>query len=212
MPFSLNRACALLAPNKQRICVELDSQLLYIINVYSPCSIQGKRRPWKELLQLKSNSELGDWCIAGDFNAVSRTSERKGSSEEGRSAERRDFKQFIEDMDVVDLPVSGKRFTWFSADGRSMSRLDRFLLTDGLVDKWKASGQWVGERDISDHCPIWLLCSFKNWGPKPFRSNNCWLEHKDFLRFVEHTWNNSNIKGRKAFILKEKLKLLRESL
>ncbi|MCI12574.1 endonuclease/exonuclease/phosphatase family protein, partial [Trifolium medium] len=54
---------------------------------------------------------------------------------------------------MVDLPVSGKKFTWFSADGRSMSRSDRFLLSDGIIDNWKATGQWVGDRDISDHCP-----------------------------------------------------------
>ncbi|MCI10869.1 hypothetical protein A2U01_0031966, partial [Trifolium medium] len=93
------------------ICVEEDGKFLYIINVYSPCNLQGKRRLWNDLLNLKSGCEEGDWCIAGDFNAISCRSERKGSSEGGRLSEWREFSLFIEAMQVVDLPVSGKKFT-----------------------------------------------------------------------------------------------------
>ncbi|MCI02663.1 hypothetical protein A2U01_0023697, partial [Trifolium medium] len=87
------------------ICVEDGDMLLYIINVYSPCSIQGKRRLWEDLTELKANSPTREWCIAGDFNAVSSRSERKGVSDGGRFSELRDFQQFIEVMEVVDLPV-----------------------------------------------------------------------------------------------------------
>lgn len=65
-----------------------------------------------------------------------------------------------------------------------MSRLDRFLVSEGLIARWNISGQCIGNRDISDHCPIWLLRSTKNWGPKPFRFINGWFEHKDFNTFV----------------------------
>ncbi|PNX98293.1 cysteine-rich receptor-like protein kinase [Trifolium pratense] len=115
-------------------------------------------------------------------------------------------------MEIIDVPVTGKKFTWFSADGKTMSRLDRFLLSEGFIDKSGVSGQWVGERDISDHCPVWLLCSNLNWGPKPFKFNNCWLEHAEFNRFVEDLWVKMPSKGKKAFVLKEKLKSLKEAL
>ncbi|MCI65761.1 cysteine-rich receptor-like protein kinase, partial [Trifolium medium] len=72
-------------------------------------------------------------------------------------------------MEVVDVPVLGKKFTWFSADGKSMSRLDRFLLSDGFITTQGISGQWIGDRDISDHCPVWLSAEFNNLGPKPFK-------------------------------------------
>lgn len=29
--------------------------------------------------------------------------------------------------------------------------------------------QEVGERSVSDHCPIWLKGMVKDWGPKPFK-------------------------------------------
>jgi hypothetical protein len=103
-------------------------------------------------------------------------------------------------------------FTWFNSDGSAMSRLDRFLVSEGFIEKGSLSYQWVGDRDISDHCPIWLMCSNINWGPKPFTFNNCWLEHPKFFEFVKETWENMDIRGKKAFIIKEKLKGLKEAL
>ncbi|MCI19886.1 cysteine-rich receptor-like protein kinase, partial [Trifolium medium] len=115
-------------------------------------------------------------------------------------------------MEVVDVPVLGKKFSWFSADGKSMSRIDRFLLSDGFIVKHGISGQWIGDRDISDHCPVWLIVSPVNWGPKPFRVINGWLEHPDFLSFVETSWKSFAVHGKKAYVLKEKFKLLKDCL
>jgi hypothetical protein len=36
----------------------------------------------------------------------------------------------IETNVLIDLPLWGRRFTWFRRDERSMSRLDRFLLSE----------------------------------------------------------------------------------
>jgi hypothetical protein len=115
-------------------------------------------------------------------------------------------------MEVVDVPVTGKKFTWFSGDGFAMSRLDRFLLSDGFIEKGGITNQRVGDRDISDHCPIWLECSRLNWGPKPFKFFNCWLQHPDFLEVVKNCWEKANIQGKRAYILKEKLKIVKETL
>jgi exonuclease III len=66
-----------------------------------------------------------------------------------------EFKKFIMDMDLIDIPVLGKKFTWFQYDGRAASRLDGFLLSEELISKCNVNAQWVGERDISYHCPVW---------------------------------------------------------
>ncbi|MCH97275.1 LINE-1 reverse transcriptase like [Trifolium medium] len=186
--------------------------LFYIVNVYAPCTISGKRKLWQELLDFKSNKEEGDWCLGGDFNAVLKAGERKGSSALNRQSERWEFRQFVEGMEVIDVPVTGKKFTWFSADGKVMSRLDRFLLSEGFIEKGGVSGQWVGDRDISDHYLIWLICSKLDWGPKLFKFNNCWLDHAEFKPFVENLWGNLQIEGKKAYVIKEKLKRIKEEL
>ncbi|XP_058726320.1 uncharacterized protein LOC131597653 [Vicia villosa] len=93
-----------------------------------------------------------------------------------------------------------------------MSRIDRFLLLDCLIEDWKVVGQYIGERDVSDHAPIWSKDNRKDWGPKPFKFNNLWLKHEDLNTFVEEEWNKIVIKGRGDFCLVEKLKTLKNRL
>ncbi|KAI5416727.1 hypothetical protein KIW84_041666 [Lathyrus oleraceus] len=93
-----------------------------------------------------------------------------------------------------------------------MSILDRFLISENLILSWNIVGQIVGTRDISDHYPIWLKASSENWGPKPFKFNNCWLNHKYFARLIEEEWLSFKVLERGDFFLKEKLRMLKLSL
>jgi hypothetical protein len=47
-------------------------------------------------------------------------------------------------------------------------------------------------------------------GPKPFRFCNHWLLHQGFKKVVEDCWGAANITGWMGFVLKEKLKELKE--
>jgi exonuclease III len=194
------------------ICVEWMAGLLYIVNIYSSCLLSGKKKLWADLLDFKSNNDQGEWCLGGDFNSVSTVGERKGRHGTGGQTERSEFCSFIDALEVVDIPVTGKKFSWFSPDGLAMSRLDRFLLSEGFIEKGGISNQRIGDRDISDHCPVWLECSTLNWGPKPFKFLNCWLQHPEFISFVKDNWDSAIIRGNSAFILKEKLNRLKEAL
>ncbi|XP_058784431.1 uncharacterized protein LOC131659235 [Vicia villosa] len=76
--------------------------------------------------------------------------------------------------------------------------------------RWEVIGQFIGDRDVSDHCPIWVKLDKVNWGPKPFRFNNEWFSFESFIPFVEGEWKGMKIEGRGDFVLKEKLRLLKE--
>lgn len=91
-------------------------------------------------------------------------------------------------MELIDVLVSGKKLSYISSDGISVSRLDRFLITEGLIDLLCVSGHWIGNRDIFDHCHIWLLRASKDWGPKPFRVFNAWFEYKDLRSYARTCW------------------------
>lgn len=194
------------------VCFKQQNILWYIVKVYSSCNIAGKRCLWNELRVLKSEFVRGDWCVAGDFNAVVSVEGRRGDSASFNQTEKREFKYFIDDIELIDVLVLGKKFSCFGSDGRSMSRIDCFLLSEGLIARWNISSQWIGDRYISDHCPVWWVSSSLNWGPKPSKFNNCWLEHKDFKKFVQVRWPSFQIKGRCDFVVTEKLKLLKEKL
>lgn len=119
---------------------------------------------------------------------------------------------FVSDMGVVDLQYLGGKYTWFQPNGPAASRIDRIMISQELVDLWKVRAQWIGDRDASDHCPMWLVSSNKNWGPKPFKFINGWLKHKDSKAFIEEKWKEHEVEGWMAQIVKEKLKYVKEKL
>ncbi|CAI8603270.1 unnamed protein product [Vicia faba] len=121
------------------------------------------------------------------------------------------FADFIEKSRLVDIPCRGKKFSWYSGDGKSMSRIDRFLMSDSIVNNRGVVGQLIGNRDISDHCPIWIVKDNVNWGPKPFKFNE-WFSFESFVPFVEKKWKDFKVEGKGDFVLKDKFRLLKERL
>ena len=55
-----------------------ENMKLYIVNVYAPCDIAGKRELWEQLKQLKASNLEGAWCFLGDFNSIRSMEERIG--------------------------------------------------------------------------------------------------------------------------------------
>lgn len=193
------------------VCMEWlkSKESCVIVNIYSPCNLSQKRGMWKDLVMSKKGFGGRAWCVVGDFNAVKMGSERRGVRNNWDNNECTEFQSFIDELDLIDLPMLGKRFNWFKPDGSAMSRLDRFLILEGWLNLWHYSTQWVGKRDVFDHCPIMLRGEDLNWGPKPFQFNNCWLQHQDFDHFVLNAWSEIQVRGWKTFAFKEKLKLLK---
>lgn len=52
-----------------------------------------------------------------------------------------DFNRCIDDMEWIDLLGAGNVFTWCNSDERAKSRLDRILVSEGLISKWNIMGQ-----------------------------------------------------------------------
>jgi hypothetical protein len=123
-----------------------------------------------------------------------------------------EFQNFVENLELVDLPLLGRRFSWFHSNGRAMSRIDRVLISDEWASRWGSVALWALPRDVSDHCPLILKYSREDWGPKPFRFNNFWLENKKFQEVVETFWVSHKVEGWMSFVLKEKFKMLKSTL
>ncbi|GAU34276.1 hypothetical protein TSUD_321220 [Trifolium subterraneum] len=83
------------------------------------------------------------------------------------------FNQFIDDNTLVDLPLTGRKFTWFKGDGLSMSRLDRFLLSEDWCLTWPNCNQEARMRGVSDHCPIIMSADEEDWDHRPSRMLKC---------------------------------------
>jgi hypothetical protein len=75
-------------------------------------------------------------CVCGDFNVVPFLDERRSSRVGSRPVDHISFNRFMEDTFLIDLPLSGRMFTWYKGDGTTMSRLDRFLLFEEWCLTW----------------------------------------------------------------------------
>lgn len=134
-------------------------------------------------------------CIGGDFNSIRFDHERRGGSGQNNRRDMRAFEEFISDANLFDLPLHGRKYTWYRPNGRCKSRLDRFLVNNEWLDRWPNTFQKGLSRSVSDHCPVSLETKFIDWGPKPFRFVDAWTSHPNFKEFVESTWMNIGVTG-----------------
>ncbi|XP_028080504.1 uncharacterized protein LOC114282068 [Camellia sinensis] len=163
-----------------------------IINVYGSNEVAKRKETWDVLARLKSNF-LGPWCMGGDFNEIKNISERIGCSRRDRGM--RDFNNMIAQLELIDIPMLGRKFTWCNSQVREKwSRIDRFLLNYEWVQNFSFK-LWGLPRFLSDHCPIILMEDDRDWGPKPFRFLNAWLLHPKFLSCVQQSWSESAVDG-----------------
>ncbi|MCH83902.1 cysteine-rich receptor-like protein kinase, partial [Trifolium medium] len=168
---------------------------------------------WNNIVMSKAGFGCGNWCVMGDFNAVREPNDRRGvNGVLSSNMEMRDFGGFIEDLELVDLPLLGRRFTWYHANGIAMSRIDRILVSSEWLEAWGDISVWVCSRDVSDHCPLVVKIANNEWGPKPFRFNNNWIDHKHFKKVVEESWRGMEVSGWMSFVFKEKLRGLKGRL
>ncbi|KAL4384039.1 hypothetical protein GQ457_15G021620 [Hibiscus cannabinus] len=94
-----------------------------MVNVYAPNTEGDQLLCWEELISLRREWNSG-WIVGGDFNTVTSRSERSGCKFPSKGMS--EFVNFITDCGLVDLPLVGKKVTWFGDDNKR-NRLDRFF-------------------------------------------------------------------------------------
>ncbi|KAL9672015.1 hypothetical protein QQ045_009589 [Rhodiola kirilowii] len=120
------------------------------------------------------------------------------------------FQDFIRAMGVVDIPLKGKNFTWGNKFGAS--RLDRFVLSPGILSLWPNLVQRGLDKGPSDHAAVALMEEEKNWGVKPFRVLNVWLDHPKAKELIREAWEALEKPGWKGYTLQRKLSRVRVKL
>nr|GEY74270.1 RNA-directed DNA polymerase, eukaryota [Tanacetum cinerariifolium] len=137
----------------------------------------------------------GETLVLGDFNKVRSEDERFGSIFSPSSA--RTFNHFIASSGLLDVKMEGYSFTWSHPSASKMSKLDRFLVSDGIFSTFLAIIAVCLDRHLSDHRPIILKEIQTDFGPTPFRLYHSWFKREGFDAMVEQAWlsfshNDSN--------------------
>ena len=92
-------------------CVNIN-QRMFVVNIYAPCDLAGKRFLWDELKQLRASKPPGLWCFMGDFNSIRNQEERYSLSQ--RCADPlsiSEFNAWILDMELQEIKCVGSRYT-----------------------------------------------------------------------------------------------------
>ena len=146
--------------------------------------------------------------MGGDFNEILSPYERSKGGRISNSMRR--FADILNDLELRDLPLQGGPFTWRGGlNGRSKSRLDRFVVSTDWESHCCKVIQCCLPRPVSDHCPILLDSDGVRMGPTPFRFELMWLKHEGFKETLKGWWQNLQFHGSYSFILSAKLKALK---
>ncbi|XP_071727314.1 uncharacterized protein [Rutidosis leptorrhynchoides] len=181
-----------------------------ILNVYGPHDDVKKQRLWDSLTRLLADSDEA-WVLCGDFNEVRDETERFNCDFMANRARR--FNDMIETNNLFDIPLGGRSFTRVSDDGIKFSKLDRFLVSNNFFILWDNLMAVALDRTESDYCPIVLKDDEKDYGPKPFKVFDVWLDEDGIYKVVTEAWGKVSISGpRKDRIFMNNLKSVKNSL
>ncbi|XP_016164391.1 uncharacterized protein LOC107606902 [Arachis ipaensis] len=144
--------------------------------VYGAHTRMEKLDVWEELRFIAGLCQV-PICYMRDFNEVIQIEERKG--QDRLTASTAEFKDWVQDMQLVDLPLNDQKFTWFR--GCSCSRIDRVLLSVEWLEEFLEIRLKGGPRGLSDHYLIIVEDSKFRGGPCPFRSLDSWFTHEGWL-------------------------------
>nr|GEW56569.1 RNA-directed DNA polymerase, eukaryota [Tanacetum cinerariifolium] len=147
---------------------------ILLVAIYAPQRVLCKKNLWDYISIIVGRCN-GETIIMGDFNKVRSSDERRGSCFNPYSA--RHFDRFISNSGLVDVTLEGYAFTWAHPSASKMSKLDRFLVSDGIFSLFPSITALCLDRHLSDHRPILLWEIQLDFGPTPFRFYHSWFDY-----------------------------------
>ncbi|XP_071687147.1 uncharacterized protein [Rutidosis leptorrhynchoides] len=99
-----------------------------------------------------------------------------------------------------------------SDDGRKFSKLDRFLISDNFKLVWPNINALVLDKKHSDHCPILLKDNDIDFGPKPVKVFDVWLNNKEAKQIIENSWSIKVNRQRPDCVIRDKMKHVKQEL
>ena len=178
--------------------------------VYGPNENNERGHMWDELVGIQQYWRI-PWCCFEEFNIVCFPSEHRGETRLTLAMEK--FSEFIEDLNLIDLPLEDGSYTWSSGtDQPAISRIDRALVSPDWEDHFPDVIQRILPRPISNHSLILLEARGMARGKIPFRFENMCLKTEGFVDKVQSWWNWHSYVDTPSFVLAKKLKALKEDI
>nr|GEW60008.1 RNA-directed DNA polymerase, eukaryota [Tanacetum cinerariifolium] len=119
----------------------------------------------------------------------------------------RSWMELMLPLKVIDDQL-GYAFTWAHKSASKMSKLDRYLISKGVLDLFPHLSALCLDRHLSDHRPILLWETIYNYGPFPFRFFHSWKINiqqnlSEVDKFVDQGKSNDEILIKRITLLND---------
>ncbi|GJZ31367.1 hypothetical protein Tco_0576414 [Tanacetum coccineum] len=197
-----------------RVWLKLEKKEVFCSFIYAHNRYNQRRSLWKGLSHHKLYVRDRPWCLLGDFNSTLYLDETTTGTSRIDIA-MREFKECVDDIEVMDVQNSGLQFTWSQKpkgyDG-ILKKLDRIMSNQEFLTSFVGAHAIFKPYRISDHSPsiLSIPLSVKS-KPKPFKFYNIITKHERFLNIVKDLWCN-NVSGFFMYRIVKKLKTMKKPL
>ncbi|GJS30643.1 sugar transport protein 13, partial [Tanacetum coccineum] len=197
-----------------RVWLKLEKKEVFCSFIYAHNRYNQRRSLWKGLSHHKLYVRDRPWCLLGDFNSTLYLDETTTGTSRIDIA-MREFKECVDDIEVMDVQNSGLQFTWSQKpkgyDG-ILKKLDRIMSNQEFLTSFVGAHAIFKPYRISDHSPsiLSIPLSVKS-KPKPFKFYNIITKHERFLNIVKDSWCN-NVSGFFMYRIVKKLKTMKKPL
>jgi hypothetical protein len=161
---------------------------LQVLNIYGPT--HDWPQFWNALLE-KSFLKYPALILGGDLNFSIGAVESWGHRSQVDSLSDF-FVHKLEEVGLIDVAPIKISPTWRNkrlGEDYIAKRLDRFFISNSLVEEPLLFRQWTGSGGESDHFPIFLEIAGASRKPtSPFKFNSAWLKEESFLKLVKEVW------------------------
>ncbi|GJS81519.1 hypothetical protein Tco_0748060 [Tanacetum coccineum] len=197
-----------------RIWLKREKKEMFCSFIYAHNKYIQRRSLWNALGHHKNYVRNRPWCLLGDFNATLFLEESTAGSSRIDIA-MREFKECVDDIEVVDVTNSGLQYTWNQKprgnDG-ILKKLDRIMANMAFISEFVGVHAVFKPYRNSDHSPSILSVPMAVQGkPKPFKFYNIITKHERFREIVQGTWCNE-VSGFFMFRIVKKLKSMKKPL
>ena len=147
----------------------------WLTNVYGPSARADKPGFLSEIRDVRAASG-GPWLLCGDFNLIYKASDKNNGRLD--RADMRRFRGVIDDLQLEELHLSGRLFTW--SNGRDEPTLDRAFASLEWLEQFSSYHLRCLSSDCSDHGPLLLVVNSEPWARPRFRfgSRGSWMSSK----------------------------------
>jgi hypothetical protein len=153
--------------------------------VYGPQEDDQKQEFMQEIRHVQSVVQ-DKWMILGDFNLISSTVDKSNSNVNLRLMGQ--FRDVIQDLELIDYPLIGRKFTWSNErENSTHTRIDRVLVSKEWDLAFPQFQITPAFSNVSDHCPM-LLSKMDRKHYPGFRCEAHWLLQEEFLPVVTEAW------------------------